>query len=246
MAPKQGKFADLAPELVTAVNRIAHGRQVFSLEDVKEALPSHNVNLNFDKPKAEENLKLALESAENIVYKGVINGQEVYCWTKEAPQGQGDAQGCSRATTEAGAKGMDLQHADPKQSQAEMSQNGQAGKRKRNPEENANKETVLPGSPFTKRTAAVKATAKMTQINDESKISNKAYFGAQKTNGTRAKMSLTKRGNGTAVQESGVHDVTEDLMRCEKQYARGRRCTGVCEQGSSLCKKHVAPSQVSA
>lgn len=92
---------ELIPELVAAVKQIVRNGDAFSLEDVKQQLPQQNVHLDFDKPRAQENLRYALHLV-GCKFTGMQNDEEIYrCMTEEPSDKQQEdhhGQGCSNAT----------------------------------------------------------------------------------------------------------------------------------------------------
>lgn len=235
--------ADLIPELVAAVKKIAYGKQMFSLDDVKKQLPAYGIKLNLEIPMAVENVRRALESAERIKHTGLCDGQEMYRWEDKPLAGGEDAQGYSGAVAEAGAVGADPQVVDPGQSQTGPSQDGQAAKRKRGLQESANQENGRNGSGYAKRRASIKASEKLTQLSQDMRTSNADYLGERNAKVASGKLSPGRR-TSRAAASLGTNGMRENA-RCERKSGGGRRCMEACDEGSNFCAKHMTSEQAS-
>ncbi|GAQ81602.1 transcription factor jumonji (jmjC) domain-containing protein [Klebsormidium nitens] len=182
------------------------------------------------------NVKHALQSAEHISCTVLCDGQRIYHWEDKPLVGGDDLQGCIEASAEAGAPGADPQSAGPGPSQPGPGQGGQAAKRKRGTQEGANQGIAQSGVMFSKRRASVLATEKLNQLSKDMRSSNASYLGEHNAKVASGKLSPGGRTNRAAVPP-GTNGLRESV-RCEKRTGGGRRCTGVCNEGGSLCAKH--------
>jgi hypothetical protein len=215
---------DVIPELMAAVKKIVHSEREISLEDMKKQLPAHGVNLNFENPAAEENVRHALQSISSIEYR---DQKAAYCWSNEEQlPSKAQAGGGGRKQSPVGT-GQTRDGLAEKQGTTQESIGQQAPQN---------------GLGYARRRASIKASEKLSRLSKDMNTSNAHFFAGSSIKAEPGKGKDLPDGKSEKADVLLKSAVPVDNLRCVKNDSRKRRCAKQRVEGQKFCQHHLPKS----